>query len=116
MTVKGTVAARENIGPTARSTDVAVVLLATICSNGTVDASICGWTPEAKKAEGYRRRMVPPAATADLGVNASVTATFLLPCAGGKEMWVSRATVNNKTRTHGNAVAWCDGKRHATDG
>ena len=52
MTVKGTEAARKNGGPTVISTDEAVVLLATICSDGTVDASICGATPEAKKPVG----------------------------------------------------------------
>ena len=103
VTVKGTVAARENGGPTVRSTLVAVVLLPTICSDGTVDASNCGATPEAKKAEGYKRRMVPPGAMAVLGVNASVTATFLLPCAGVRRCGC-QAQKNTNSRQSGRLV------------
>ena len=71
----------ESGGATTRRTDVAVVLPPWICSDGTVDASIWGARPVAKKAEGYTRRMLPPGSMPVFGVNDRVTATFLLPCA-----------------------------------
>jgi hypothetical protein len=80
VTVKGTVAAKESGGPMTRSTDVAVVVPPWIWSDGTVDASIWGVRPEAKKAEGYTRSMLPPASMPVFGVNDRVTVTLLLPC------------------------------------